>query len=101
VQPHGMWDPGAAERFGIDESQPLIVAQATGGAPAAQISISDPDVIIASVSPLPDGLRLRLFNPTSAVRSVTLHWGDRSRHVTLPPLGTESVRFGSNATRRK
>jgi len=97
VRPHGAWDAGAAERFGIGESQPLIVAPATGGDPAEQISISDPDVIVASVTSVPGGLRVRLFNPTRATRRVELRCNTRSVRVTMSPLGTTAVTIAAGS----
>src|SRR6185437_15459432 len=97
VRPHSAWDAGAAERFGIGESQPLIVAPATGGDPAEQISISDPDVIVASVTSVPGGLRVRLFNPTRATRRVELRCNTRSVRVMMSPLGTTAVTIAAGS----
>jgi alpha-mannosidase len=90
VRPHGAWDAAAAERFGIGESQPLIVAPAAED-PAEQITISDADVIVASVQSVTGGLRVRLFNPSPAKRRVELRRGARSIQVTMTPLGTTAV----------
>jgi hypothetical protein len=96
VRPHGVWDAAAAERFGIGESQPLIVAPA-GDDPAEQIAISDPEVIVASVQPVTGGLRVRLFNPTRATRRVELRCNARSKRVTMPPHGTTAVTIAAGS----
>lgn len=97
VRPHGAWDAAAAEWFGIGESQPLIVAPAAGDDLAEQISISDPDVIVASVQSVTGGLRVRLFNPTRATRRVELRCNARSKRVTMPPHGTTAVTIAAGS----
>ncbi len=68
LQPHGSYDAGAAQRFGIECSQPLVVAAAQGPAPTEKplLSIEPAGVVISSIQPIDDGrqLAVRLFNAT-------------------------------------
>ncbi len=70
IRPHGPYDGGAAQRFGIESSQPLVVAVAQGRGPTgkALLSVEPAGVIVTSVEPLANGraAMARLFNATGA-----------------------------------
>ena len=57
LQPHGSYDAGVAQRFGIECSQPLVVAAAQGPAPTEKplLSIEPAGVVISSIQPIEDG----------------------------------------------
>jgi alpha-mannosidase len=76
IRPHGAYDAGAAQRFGIECSQPLVVAAARGPAPQerALLAVEPAGVVVASLLPLPDGkqLAVRLFNASGAQATATI-----------------------------
>jgi alpha-mannosidase len=78
--PHGKYDPGAAQRFGIEQSQPLIAAQARGAAPAGRslLVVEPSGVIVSSLMPSADGkaLLVRLFNATGGPAAAALRWSE-------------------------
>ncbi len=71
LRPHGAYDAGAAQRFGIEASQPLVAVAAQGRAPAGRslLSVEPAGVVVTSIVPIEDGkaLAIRLFNATGAV----------------------------------
>jgi alpha-mannosidase len=77
LRPHGSYDAGAAQRFGIECSQPLVAAAARGPAPAAKslITIEPTGVILTSLQPVEGGKRAvaRLFNATGKAAKATIH----------------------------
>jgi alpha-mannosidase len=68
LRPHGAYDAGAAQRFGIECSQPLAAAAACGPAPTENplLSVEPAGVIVTSIEPIEAGktLAVRLFNAT-------------------------------------
>jgi hypothetical protein len=94
VRPHGAWDPGAAERFGMEESQPLIAVPGAAPRPTTPITSDDPDVIISSLRPDGDALVARLFDPTPTTRRVGLRWASMSTDATVPAFGAVEARIG-------
>lgn len=95
VRPHGAWDPVAAERFGIEESQSLIAVEGSRLTPADSISLSDTNVIASNLTPIASGVVALLFNPTDRGRTVTLHWRDRSGTTTVPARGRMHLILGA------
>jgi len=86
IQPHAAYDPLAATRFGIESTESLIVAPASGAAPlASRLSIEPAGVIASAFKPSDDGkaLIVRLFNPTSQPQTAQLKWSQPARHVWL------------------
>jgi alpha-mannosidase len=80
IRPHGKYDPVAAQRFGIERSQPLIVVPVDPDAPkvASRLQVEPDEVMVTSLKPSRDGkaLMVRLFNPTERDRAVRLNWSD-------------------------
>jgi hypothetical protein len=78
LQPHKQYDPIAAQRFGVECSQPLVVVPARGAAPAAAslLTLDTPDVIVASIKPSADGKAqiVRLFGAAGKLAKVNLTW---------------------------
>ncbi len=76
LQPHKQYDPIAAQRFGIECSQPLVVVPARGAAPAGRpfLELDTPDVIVASIKPSADGRAqiVRLFGAAGKPAKVRL-----------------------------
>ena len=86
IQPHAAYDPLAATRFGVDSTEPLLVAPAVGDAPKpARLRIEPPSVIATAFKPSDDGkaLIVRLFNPTDQPQSARLNWSQPVRHTWL------------------
>jgi alpha-mannosidase len=79
LRPHGRFDATSAKRFGIERSQPLIVAPVDEGhVPASEplVHIAPAEVIVSRVRPSRDGraLILRLFNASGQTQRATLKW---------------------------
>jgi hypothetical protein len=77
IRPHQAYDQAAAARFGVESTEPLIVAAATGAAPSGSlVEISPGPIQITSVAPSSDGkgLLLRLYNTSEAVAKASLKW---------------------------
>jgi hypothetical protein len=86
IWPHGAYDPVAATRFGVESTEPLIVAPANGAAPAPGRLRIDPSSVVASAfKPSDDGqaLILRLYNPTSQAQTARLNWSHPVSQVWL------------------
>jgi alpha-mannosidase len=86
IQPHGTYDPAAATRFGVNSTEPLIVAPAAGDAPiSSALSIEPSSIVTTAFKPSDDGkaLIVRLFNPTGSPQSAHLNWNRPVRHVWL------------------
>jgi alpha-mannosidase len=77
--PHKQYYPVAAQRFGIECSQPLVATPARGAMPDGRpfLELDTPEVIIASIKPSEDrkALIVRLFGAGGKTAQVTLHWG--------------------------
>lgn len=86
IQPHAAYDALAATHFGVESTEPLIAAPASGAAPLAScLSIQPPGVIAAAFKPSDDGkaLIVRLYNPTSQPQTAQLRWSQPVRQVWL------------------
>ena len=86
IRPHGAYDPVAATRFGIESTQPLVVAPASGQAPvASRLSLEPAHVLATAFKPSDDGkaLIVRLFNPTSQPQTTRLKWSRPVRETLL------------------
>jgi alpha-mannosidase len=75
---HGGHDAGAANRFAIGLSQPLLAAAASGQShPSGSLLRVQPDDVLAlTLKPSDDGKAwiVRLFNASEAPQSATLTW---------------------------
>jgi alpha-mannosidase len=92
--PHKQYDPVAAQRFGIERSQPLVVKKARGAAPSGHpfLELDTPDVIVTSIKPSEDGKAwiVRLFAAAGRPAKVGLRWGDSApKAVFLSNLAEE------------
>ena len=82
LHPHqGTYDSVEAARFGIQQSQPLVVVPATGprGAIlASRLCVGPREVIVAAFKPSGDGKAwiVRLFGAGPKATKATLTWGD-------------------------
>ncbi|MFH1940537.1 MAG: glycoside hydrolase family 38 C-terminal domain-containing protein, partial [bacterium] len=79
MRPHGRFNPGAAERFGIERSQPLVVLP-SDGKDVLQMPLfqtGSAKVIVTSIKPMHDGrgFLIRLFNAGGQPERVALRWG--------------------------
>jgi alpha-mannosidase len=78
--PHKQYDPVAAQRFGIERSQPLVVKKAWGAAPSGRplLELDTPDAIVTAIKPSEDGKAriVRLFAAAGRPVKVGLRWGD-------------------------
>jgi hypothetical protein len=79
LSPHKRYDPVAAQRFGIECSQPLVATAAQGAAPGSRpfLELDTPEVIVASIKPSNDRQAwiVRLFDAAGRTARVTLRWG--------------------------
>jgi hypothetical protein len=79
ILPHRSFDPVAAQRFGIECSQPLNAVPARGAEPSgtALVQLDSPDVLVASLKPSEDGKAwiIRLYNPSGRPTTTALRWG--------------------------
>jgi hypothetical protein len=86
IQPHAAYDPVAATRFGVESTEPLIVAPAEGKAPMlARLRLDSAAVVTTAFKPSDDGkaLIVRLFNPTGEAQTTHLNWNPPVRHTWL------------------
>ena len=86
IRPHDTYDPVAATRFGVESTEPLIVAPASGASPVASpLSIEPAGVVATAFKPSDDGkaLIVRLFNPTGSPQVARLNWNRPVRHIWL------------------
>jgi alpha-mannosidase len=93
IQPHGAYDPVAATHFGVETTEPLIVAPARGDAPMlARLRIEPLGVVVTAFKPSDDGeaLILRMFNPTGNAQAVKLGWNRPVQHVWLSSPSEET-----------
>ena len=92
--PHGQYDQAAAQRFGIERSQPLVASPARGDAPDGRsfLQLDTPDVLVASIKPSNDHKAwiVRLFGAAGKDAKTTLHWGLAApKAVSLSNLSEE------------
>lgn len=77
IRPHHGYDPVAAARFGLEASEPLIVAPAAGSAPPVPlVQIEPAGVIVTALKPSEDGKAwiIRLFGASGQDQSARLVW---------------------------
>ncbi|MFI5252180.1 MAG: glycoside hydrolase family 38 C-terminal domain-containing protein [Bacteroidota bacterium] len=115
LTPHRAFDGFAAERFGVETRQPLVVAPADGNKPdlTGQLYWFEPAVVLSlSTKPLPDGegWLLYIYNPAPSSQDLKIRWnksipvefsvsdpsGNRgipfSKDMQIPAYGTLYVR---------
>jgi alpha-mannosidase len=114
IWPHRSYDPVAAQRFGIECSQPLVAVPARGAAPSSTplVHLDSADVLVASLKPSEDRKAwiVRLFNPTGRAATTALRWGaiaptavwtsDLAEDRLAPVKGTVDVSPGAVVTLR-
>jgi hypothetical protein len=77
LQTHEAYNALAAERFGVECSQPLLVFPAGGTVPAApRMTIQPDNLLLTAFKSSDDGKALiaRFFNPSDAPVTTQLHW---------------------------
>ncbi len=94
IRPHASYDPTAAQRFGVECSQPLIAATARGPAPDAGslLKVENPEIVVASIKPSNDGkaLIVRLFGASGKDAKTAILWENvRPQAVWLSNLAEE------------
>jgi alpha-mannosidase len=78
LQPHQVFAPEQAAKFGVSCSQPLLVARAAGRRPVSpRLELSSDKVLVSALKPADDGKGwiVRLFGASGASRKVKLLWG--------------------------
>ncbi len=96
VRPHGAYDALAAERFGVEQSQPLVAVAAAAAAPSGRplVELDSPDVVATSIRPSADGTAwmVRLFGASGRATKTALRWGDGRPHaVWLSNLAEDRI----------
>lgn len=95
IRPHGVYDAGAAQRFGIECSQPLVVAAAHGSAPIEKslLTVEPAGVLVTSVQPVENGAKLavRLFNAGGVAAKATIRGADGTIAGTFDMAPWETV----------
>jgi hypothetical protein len=80
LRPHGPYLATAAVRFGIEQSQPLVVVPADPQVPVrkSMLRVEPDEVIVTSLKPAANGksLMLRLFNASEKPVACRVVWGD-------------------------
>ncbi len=80
IQPHYAYNASAAQRFGIECSQPLVVTQARGPANFGHspVAVQPTGIIVSSIKPIDGGRQLeaRLFNATDKVTLAAIYAGN-------------------------
>ncbi len=102
VLPHQQYDQAAAQRFGVECSQPLVAAAARGAAPDDRplLELDTPKVLVASVKPSEDhkALIVRLFGAGGQPAKAALRWGrSPPKAVWISNLAEERVAAVSGA----
>ncbi len=114
ILPHKKFDPAAAARFSIEQSQPLIAVPVDPTTPVAGslLTVEPRDVLVTSLKPSLDkkALILRLFNAGDKPAAARITWSDPapkqvtiaqpgerpaepiSGPIQLPPLGIATIR---------
>ena len=81
IRPHLAYDQTAAAHFGVETTEPLIIAAAVGPAPSGPlVEISSGPIMITSLKPSCDGkaLIMRLYNTGETAAQASLKWGSVS-----------------------
>ena len=114
VRPHKEFDPAAAARFGIEQSQPLIAVPVDSKTAVTNslFTVEPKEVLVTSVKPSLDqkALIVRLFNAGNKPAAAKITWSDPapkqvtltkvsetpgqpiSAPIQLPPLGIATLR---------
>ncbi len=100
--PHEQYDQAAAQRFGIERSQPLVAAAARGAAPDGRplLELDTPEVLVASVKPSEDHKAsiVRLFGAAGRPAKADLRWGHNApKAVWISNLAEEKVAAAAGA----
>jgi len=78
IRPHQQFEPARAKRFGLERSQPLIVAPADTLWPPAKslFEINPADVLVTSIRPSADerALMIRIYNASSLPQKAEIVW---------------------------
>ncbi|HUT90075.1 MAG TPA: discoidin domain-containing protein [Thermoguttaceae bacterium] len=78
IMPHGKFDPAAAARFGIGQTQPLVVVPVDPSVPIPQslFRVEPASVIVSSLKPSEDrkAWMVRLFNTADTEARATISW---------------------------
>ena len=99
LRAHGGYDPGAASRFSIGLSQPLLVSRASSGTPTPSLLRVEPaDVLALALKPSDDGnaLIVRLFGASGEDRKARLHWDSPQHRIWLSDLSEQPLEPISN-----
>jgi alpha-mannosidase len=91
ILPHGAYDPVAANRFGLEQNQPLLAMPVSRTIPAKPlVKLDNPRVFISTLKPADDGKAtiLRLRSLSDQPETVNLSW----------PAGTHESICLSDAT---
>ena len=96
LRPHEQYDQAAAERFGMECSQPLVAVAAQGAAPDSRplVEVDTPKVIVASIKPSEDrkAMIVRLFGAGGRPAKATLRWGrNPPKNVWISNLAEQKV----------
>ena len=88
LRPHGPYDPVATARFGIEQSQPLVVRPVDPKSPLVKslLRVEPESVMVTSLKPSDDGkaLMLRLHNVGTAPAKARVIWSEPApKSVTL------------------
>ena len=82
LRPHGAYDALAAARFGLESTQPLIVAPARGDKPAAsRLRVEPAGVLVTALKPSDDGkaIIVRLYGASGKDAVAKLAWSSPRR----------------------
>ncbi|MFC1633408.1 polysaccharide lyase family protein [Planctomycetota bacterium] len=86
ITPHKAFDPGAAARFGIERSRPLVVVPVDGKMPVrpSTLSVKPNSIIVTAFKPSADGKAkiVRLFNASAQTENVNPTWA-KPESVTM------------------
>ena len=95
IRLHDAYDSAAAMRFGVESTEPLIVAPATGKAPAPSlVRIEPPGVLATAFKPSDDGkaLILRLIDASAKAETAKLTWATVPKGVWLSDTSEQPLR---------
>ena len=84
LQPHAIYDPVNAMKFGVESTEPLIVAPAAGEVPKApRLRIEPASVLATAFKPSDDGkaLIVRLFGASGKTEQARLIWNPAPKSV--------------------
>ncbi|MBI5833789.1 MAG: hypothetical protein HZB16_15965, partial [Armatimonadetes bacterium] len=78
LRPHAAYSAVEAQRFGIAQSQPLLVTAASGAVRRPLLSVGSPDVMVSLLKPAHDGrgIIVRLWGCSGKTAKPKLTWAD-------------------------